>query len=405
MINNQQMAEPLKQGLQYYASMSQTPTAASSKFQSMNLPPRGDATSQLSRTKKGLKLGDGYYAGMNESTGRLNRGRNAEFDESGSLFNYMPKGTSPAKSTKSILYKMHSKPRKTLNILNEQGSAGGSRYGSRGGQDVQRFNEDFDTQSVKSMVSINTKLSVGSKPPMMGLGNRPRTQAGGNPLDALRNRLTRSIDRNPEGDSASVVADRVSSHHRRGDSNQGLRDQTIKKLQRLGSRDSLIEQIKSMNSNQLEKISKYLNVRTEAGDQLDEIQEYADMNPTASIISNTEADELNDKVEELQNALLQDQNFNDDAMSRTSSKLSLSSSLRVKNNKGPLSQAGSSLTRLSQIQMLRSEIENEKVARLNLERELGELRKVSTEINRHLISLKPKPPVWAMPTAGVPIRN
>jgi hypothetical protein len=32
-----------------------------------------------------------------------------------------------------------------LNILNDQGSAGGSRYGSRGGQDVQRFNEDFDT--------------------------------------------------------------------------------------------------------------------------------------------------------------------------------------------------------------------------------------------------------------------
>lgn len=144
MINNQQMAEPLKQGLQYYASVSQTPTAASSKFQSMNLPPRGDGASQLSRTKKGLKLGDGTYGGMNESTGSLNRGRNAEFDESGSLFNYMPKGASPSKSTKSILYRMHNKPRKTLNILNEQGSAGGSRYGSRGGQDVQRFNEDFD---------------------------------------------------------------------------------------------------------------------------------------------------------------------------------------------------------------------------------------------------------------------
>jgi hypothetical protein len=55
--------------------------------------------------------------------------------------------------------------------------------------------------------------------------------------------------------------------------------------------------------------------------------------------------------------------------------------------------------------MLKSEIENEKLARLNLERELGELKKVSTEINRHLTSLKPKPPIWAMPTAGVPIRN
>lgn len=114
------------------------------------------------------------------------------------------------------------------------------------------------------MVSINSKLSVGNKPPMTGYNNRPRTQTGGNALDMLRNRLTRSIDRNPEGDSASVAADRVSSLHRRGDSNNGLREQTIKKLQRLGSRDSLIEQIKGMNSNQLDKISKYLNVK--AGD-------------------------------------------------------------------------------------------------------------------------------------------
>ena len=134
----------------------------------MNLPPRGDATSQLSRTKKGLRLGEG------ESTGSLNRGRNADFDESGSLFNYMPKGASPAKSTKSILYRMHNKPRKTLNIVNDQVSnGGGSRYGSRGaGQDVQRFNEEFDAQSVKSLVSVNSKLST---PPMMGSSNRPRT--------------------------------------------------------------------------------------------------------------------------------------------------------------------------------------------------------------------------------------
>jgi len=129
------------------------------------------------------------------------------------------------------------------------------------------------------------------------------------------------------------------------------------------------------------------------------------MNPTASIISQNEADELNDKVEELQTALLQDQNFNDDAMSRTSSKLSISSSVRIKNMKSPLSQAGSTLTRLSQIQMLKNEIENEKEARLNLERELGELKKVSTEINKHLATIKPKPPVWQLPTAGVPIRN
>jgi hypothetical protein len=44
-----------------------------------------------------------------------------------------------------------------------------------------------------------------------------------------------------------------------------------------------------------------------------------------------------------------DQGFNnEDAMSRTSSKYSYAS-MRLKNDKSPLSQAGSSLTRLSQI--------------------------------------------------------
>jgi hypothetical protein len=49
-----------------------------------------------------------------------------------------------------------------------------------------------------------------------------------------------------------------------------LRELTIKKLQKLGSRDSLIEQIKEMNSNQLEKISKYLNVKNDGVDYNDE---------------------------------------------------------------------------------------------------------------------------------------
>ena len=64
-----------------------------------------------------------------------------------------------------------------------------------------------------------------------------------------------------------------------------------------------------MNSNQLEKISKYLNVKggnNEGGDNGDEYAEYADNGPTASVLSYNEADELNDKVEELQNALLMD---------------------------------------------------------------------------------------------------
>ena len=81
-----------------------------------------------------------------------------EIDDSASLFNYMPRGTSPAKSNKSILYKMHKQNRKTLNIVD-----GSSKYGRP--QDVQRFNEDFDQQSVKSLVSLGSKM----KPPMNGL--------------------------------------------------------------------------------------------------------------------------------------------------------------------------------------------------------------------------------------------
>ena len=101
------------------------------------------------------------HDGINDfnSTTSLNRmqgGRN-EVDDTASLFNYMPRGTSPSKGNKSILYKMHKQPRKTLNIVD-----GSSKYGRA--QDVQRFNEDFDHQSVKSIVSINSKL----KPPMTG---------------------------------------------------------------------------------------------------------------------------------------------------------------------------------------------------------------------------------------------
>lgn len=102
-----------------------------------------------------------------------------------------------------------------------------------------------------------------------------------------------------------------------------------------------------MNSNQLEKISKYLNVKVgnnEGRDNGDDYADYGDAGPTASVLSYNDADELNDEVEELQNALLMDQNFNDDAMSRTSTRLSYSSSMKIKN---PLSQAGSNLTRIT----------------------------------------------------------
>jgi hypothetical protein len=53
-----------------------------------------------------------------------------------------------------------------------------------------------------------------------------------------------------------------------------------------------------MNSTQLDKISKYLNVKgNNEGEYVDEYGDIAEVAPTASILSQNEADELNDKVE------------------------------------------------------------------------------------------------------------
>ena len=68
---------------------------------------------------------------------------------------------------------------------------------------------------------------------------------------------------------------------------------------------------------------------------------------SASIIGETEADELNDRVGELQDALANDQGMQADTISRAGSNVSYQSSIRSKVGKGPLSQAGSSLTRIS----------------------------------------------------------
>lgn len=200
----------------------------------------------------------------------------------------MPRGTSPAKSNKSILYKMHKQNRKTLNIVDGASSKLGRA------QDVQRFNEDFDHQSVKSMVSLSSKL----KPPT--LKNRMATS---------QTRAGRTIDYDI-GESASQVGaafDRQSnSAHRRGESANGLKEATLRKIANSSklNRGSLIESIKNMNEEQLQKISKYLKVKIGDGYDGDDAPVYE---TTGSIIGDAEADELNDKVEELQNALYQDQ--------------------------------------------------------------------------------------------------
>ena len=221
----------MKQGLEFYATLSQTPTAASTKFQSIALPPRADGSqSTMGKSRKGLGLRQEF--GEYNSTNSLTRGARNEIDETASLFNYMPRGSSPAKSNKSILYKMHKQPRKTLNIVD-----GSSKYGRA--QDVQRFNEDFDHQSVKSLVSLSSKL----KPPMTGLKQRMATS---------QSRIGKTIDYDI-GESASQVGgafDRQSnSAHRRNDSANGLKEATLRKIannSRL-NRGSLIESIKNMN--------------------------------------------------------------------------------------------------------------------------------------------------------------
>ena len=206
-------------------------------------------------------------------------GRN-EIDDTASLFNYIPRGSSPAKGNKSILYKMHKHPRKTLNIVD-----GGSKYGRV--QDVQRFNEEFDQQSVKSLVSLNSKM----RPPMTGLKQRMATSQG---------RIGKTIDYDI-GESASQVGtfDRQSnSAHRRNESANGLREATLRKIannSRL-NRGSLIESIKNMNEDQLHKISKYLKVKIGEGNDGDDAPIYE---TTGSLIGDAEAEELNDKVEEL----------------------------------------------------------------------------------------------------------
>lgn len=96
----------------------------------------------MGKSRKGLGLRQDFTNGNDyQSSNSLNRAqgmRTTDIDETASLFNYIPRGTSPAKSNKSILYKMHKQPRKTLNIVD----GGSSKYGRA--QDVQRFNEDFD---------------------------------------------------------------------------------------------------------------------------------------------------------------------------------------------------------------------------------------------------------------------
>lgn len=104
-----------------------------------------------------------------QSTGSLNRGKSRDIDnDAASLFNYMPRGT-PGKNAKSILYRMHNKPKKQLNILD------GSSQRYLKNSDVQRFNEDFDNQSMKSYATLSSSTKFNQMKPPLQAGVRPRT--------------------------------------------------------------------------------------------------------------------------------------------------------------------------------------------------------------------------------------
>lgn len=94
-----------------------------------------------------------YNELQKSSTGSLRGKSKGPEDDAASLFSYGPRA-SPSKGGKSILYRMHNKPRKQLII------DGNSRY--KASQDVQRFNEDIDAASLKSYGSLASR----SKPPL-----------------------------------------------------------------------------------------------------------------------------------------------------------------------------------------------------------------------------------------------
>ena len=123
-----------------------------------------------------------------------------------------------------------------------------------------------------------------------------------------QSRMGRTIDYDI-GESASQVGGAMerqsNSAHRRNESANGLKEATLRKISNNSrlNRGSLVESIKNMNEDQLQKIAKYLKVKIgdkDAGYDGDDAPIYE---ATGSLIGDTEADEINDKVEELQNAL------------------------------------------------------------------------------------------------------
>ena len=130
-------------------------------------------------------------------------------------------------------------------------------------------------------------LASRSKPP---LNVRPRTNAP----EALRSR-----GRN--GETEEENNRRSSSQRYAAVDNASSASKT---RERKASRANLIDAIKGMNEAQLQKISKIIKVRINKAGQEGEDDGYE--GPSASVVADSEAQEMYDRVDELQAALAQD---------------------------------------------------------------------------------------------------
>lgn len=132
-----------------------------------------------------------------------------------------------------------------------------------------------------------------------------------------------------------------------------------------------MEAVEKLSEKDLEKMSRILKVDNDDKNQQDfnNKHQYNDNESNAQ-------DELNDRVDDLQNGDNLLNNDRDEVMSRVSRASSKYSQM-----------AKSEISRLSNktyIQHLQTELEDEKNARLKLESELEELKKLSFEISSHL---------------------
>jgi hypothetical protein len=120
-------------------------------------------------------------------------------------------------------------------------------------------------------------------------------------VESIKARLGRSIEADQEDRQSNMS---------RAESQNALREKVLRRLkrERSNSKGNLIEAIKGMSESQLNTISKMLKIKKGQDDMMSQVDDEGprENNYTGSFAGETEADELNDKVDELQDALLLD---------------------------------------------------------------------------------------------------